>query len=199
VLDRLGVSSGAYVVATMHRQSNVEDPQRLAALLRGFAALAERVPVLLPLHPHTRASATAAGLMDLLHGVRLLPPLTPVEFLALEAEAGLIVSDSGGVQEEACFLRRPLLVLRDTTERPELLDGWCELLGDRDPAGALASAWDRAPTWRESLTSRAVPYPQDDAGVRIVRELDARLTGSAPAVPTTAGVPLARPRPDRDE
>jgi UDP-N-acetylglucosamine 2-epimerase (non-hydrolysing) len=178
VLDRLDVTAGGYVVATMHRQSNVEDPQRLAALLGALGTLARRVPVLLPLHPHTRASATQAGLMHLLDGVRLLPPLTPTEFLALEAEASLIVSDSGGVQEEACFLRRPLLVLRDTTERPELLDGWCELLGDRDPVQALPAAWERADAWREMLTTKAVPYPQDDAGRRIVSELDQRLNGT---------------------
>jgi UDP-N-acetylglucosamine 2-epimerase (non-hydrolysing) len=179
VLARIGVCADSYALATMHRVSNVDDPVRLRTVLTAFDALAARAPLLLPLHPHTRARAEQAGLMDLLDQVRLLPPLAPAEFLALEAHAALLVSDSGGVQEEACFLRRPLLVLRDSTERPELLDGWCRLLGYADPREALLTAWDAAPAWRGDLADRIPPYAQGAAGPRIVAELDRRLTRSA--------------------
>ncbi len=175
VLERLGVSAGGFVLATMHRVSNVDDPCRLRSVLEGLDALAGRVPLLFPLHPHTRAQAERAGLTHLFERLHLLPPLNPAEFLALEAEAALIVSDSGGVQEEACFLRRPLLVLRDTTERPELLDGWCRLLGDADPTTALLGAFADAPAWRAELSTRALPYAEGGASARIVAELDARL------------------------
>lgn len=184
VLDRLGLAADRFVLATVHRQSNVEDPVRLRALLTALNDLQRQVPVVLPLHPHTRSAAVAAGLGQLLDGLRLLPPLTPAEFLALEAEAGLVVTDSGGVQEEGCFLRRPVVVLRDSTERPELLDGWCDLLGDRDPVDVLPAAWADAAAWRERLAARCVPYPQDSASRRIVAEIDARAahTGELTAV-----------------
>jgi len=174
-----GVDDGGYVLATLHRSANVDDAERLASLLRGLAVLAARVPVLLPLHPRTRSAAEQAGLLGprsaplgARSGLQVLPPLKPSDFLALEAGAGLIVSDSGGVQEEACFLRRPLLVLRDSTERPELLDGWCELLGDRDPGAVLPAAWQRAGTWRSGLLTRRPPYDAAGASQRIVDRLD---------------------------
>ncbi len=176
-LRRMGLTPDGYVLATMHRVSNVDDPRRLRSMLTAFDALARDAQVLLPLHPHTRARAESAGLMHLLERVRLLDPLTPVDFLALEAHAGLLVSDSGGVQEEACFLKRPLLVLRDSTERPELLDGWCRLLGVQDPVWALPAAWRDAADWRAGLASRRAPYTEGAAGPRIVAELDRRLAG----------------------
>lgn len=174
-LRRFGVVRDGYVLATVHRVANVDDPQRLACLLKAFDDLARETTVLFPLHPHTRARAQSAGLMHLLDRVTLLPPLAPAQFLALEAHTGLLVSDSGGVQEEACFLRRPLLVLRESTERPELLDGWCRLLGDDEPASAFSTAWSDAARWRDDLGRRRPPYAQGAAGPRIIAELDRRL------------------------
>lgn len=192
VLDRLGLVADGFVLATVHRQSNVEDPARLSALLEALRDLGHQVPVVLPLHPHTRSAAVRAGIDHLLDGLRLLPPLTPAEFLALEAEAGLVVTDSGGVQEEGCFLRRPVVVLRDTTERPELLDGWCLLLGDAEPGPVLRDAWADAPAWRERLATRALPYPQESASRRIVAELDARThRRTATSVAPVTSVPSA--------
>jgi UDP-N-acetylglucosamine 2-epimerase (non-hydrolysing) len=172
VLRQQKVTSGRYVLATVHRSANTDDPARLAALLDALGALAARVPVLLPLHPRTRAAAEQAGLALDRPGLALLPPLGPMDFLALESAAGLIVSDSGGVQEEACYLRRPLVVLRDSTERPELLAGWCELLGDRDPTATLLDAWSRAGDWLLTLAELNPPYDAAGASERVVAELD---------------------------
>jgi UDP-N-acetylglucosamine 2-epimerase (non-hydrolysing) len=180
-LDRYDVRPDRFVLATVHRMANVDHPGRLTGLLEGLAVLSRQAPVLFPVHPRTLAAARAAGLQPLLDRLRLLDPLSPGEFLTLEAEAGLVASDSGGVQEEACFLRRPLVVLRDSTERPELLDGWCELLGDREPCEVLLAAWRRAPQWRGDLASRALPYAEGGASARIVAELDARLVAVAMA------------------
>ncbi len=174
-LSRFGLADTDYVLTTMHRVSNIDDPDRLRAMLTAFDRLARQMPFVLPLHPHTRQQVQSYGLTHLLERLRLLPPLNPTDFLALEAEATLIISDSGGVQEEACFLRRPLLVLRDSTERPELLDGWCRLLGDDDPEKALFQALSDAAGWQESLLARALPYPESGASEQIVAELDARL------------------------
>ena len=174
LLGALGMERGCFVLATVHRASNVDDARALAALADGLAALAERVPVLLPLHPHTRARLADFGLVDRLGGVRTVEPLGPRQFLALEASAGLLVSDSGGVQEEACLLRRPLVVLRNSTERPELLDGWCRLLGDQDPGPVLEQAWADVPAWTAELAHRPLPYGTDSASERIVAEIDRR-------------------------
>ena len=104
----------------------------------------------------------------------MVQPLPPSQFMALEAGATLLVSDSGGVQEEACFLRRPLLVLRDSTERPELLDGWCRLLGDQDPAVAIDRAWADARQWGADLAIRQLPYPGESASSVIAAEINRR-------------------------
>ena len=163
-----------YVLSTVHRAGTVDDPARLRPLLTALAGLAGQVPVVLPLHPHTRARVAEFGLQHLLDEVTVLPPLSPRDFLSLEAGAALLLSDSGGVQEEACLLRRPLLVLRDSTERPELLDGWCRLLGDQAPGPAIAQAWHEVGAWAADLAGRPLPYPEADASARIVAEIDRR-------------------------
>ncbi|SDO37856.1 UDP-N-acetylglucosamine 2-epimerase (non-hydrolysing) [Klenkia soli] len=174
LLGGLGLERGGFALATVHRASNVDDRRTLAALADGLAALARRVTVVLPLHPHTRARLAEFDLTDRLAGVRTVDPVGPRQFLALEAAAGLLVSDSGGVQEEACLLRRPLVVLRNSTERPELLDGWCRLLGDADPVGVLEQAWADVPSWTADLAVRPLPYGTDSASARIVAEIDRR-------------------------
>jgi UDP-N-acetylglucosamine 2-epimerase (non-hydrolysing) len=169
-----GLVPDGYVLATVHRPSNVDDPQRLAAVLAALGAAAHDVPVLFPVHPRTRARILAAGL-TVPAGVLAVEPVDPATFLSLLSRARLAVSDSGGVQEEACLFRRPLLVLRDTTERPELLDGWCRLVGDGDPAGAISTAVRDAVDWGRLLSERDLPYPIGPAGPRIVAALDSLL------------------------
>lgn len=175
------VRPGEYVLATLHRSGTVDDPATLAALIDAFAALATRTDVLLPMHPRTAARVDAAGLRGALGRVRVIAPLPPREFMALEASAGLLVSDSGGVQEEACLFRRPLLVVRNSTERPELLDGWCRLLRDDDPKDAMFRAWSDAPDWAAGLATRATPYGPGCASEQIVAEIDRRWPGTASA------------------
>lgn len=173
-LKALDLTENEYVLATVHRAGNVDDPTRLADLARGLARLAEKTRVILPVHPHTRLRLEHAGLLDDLGAVQIIQPLGPRPFLALESAAQLLVSDSGGVQEEACLLRRPLLVLRDSTERPELLDGWCRLLGDEDPGDAILAAWADGDEWARTLVDRDLPYPAVPASQRIAEEIDRR-------------------------
>ncbi|MFD5564927.1 non-hydrolyzing UDP-N-acetylglucosamine 2-epimerase [Kitasatospora griseola] len=117
VLARYGVTPENYLLATVHRPENTDDPDRLARLLAQLGGL--DLPVLLPLHPRTRAAAAGAGLLA--GGGRLRPvePLDHAAFLALARHCRLLVSDSGGVQEECTVLKRPLVVVRNSTERPE--------------------------------------------------------------------------------
>jgi UDP-N-acetylglucosamine 2-epimerase (non-hydrolysing) len=182
-LRRYGLTDGEYVLATLHRAGNVDRRATLAALAAGLTALAERADVLLALHPHTAQRLQEWGLRPQLAAVRVVEPMRPSMFLALEARAGLLVSDSGGVQEEACLLRRPLLVLRDSTERPELLDGWSRLLVDGDPAAAMLTCWQDAADWRAVLADRPLPYPDTQASARIVAELNRRWPPSASSTP----------------
>ncbi|QMU72020.1 non-hydrolyzing UDP-N-acetylglucosamine 2-epimerase [Streptacidiphilus sp. P02-A3a] len=108
---------GEFVLATFHRPENADDPVRLAAILESLSGLG--LPVVLPLHPRTRAKIKEFGL-DATHGrLRLVDPVDHPTFLALASRARLLVSDSGGVQEETTVLKKPLLIVRTSTERPE--------------------------------------------------------------------------------
>ena len=122
ICDRFGVTPDAFVLATLHRPENTDDPAQVGAVLAGLRSL--DAPVLMPMHPRTRALAPARWF----DGIRVVDSLAPRDFLALMAEAALIVTDSGGIQEEVTVLRRPALVVRSSTERPESLGAWCELV-----------------------------------------------------------------------
>ena len=143
--DRAPDDARGAVLVTLHRPSNVDDPARLRAWAVALARVARLAPVHFPVHPRTRARLARGGLLGRLarRGVVLLPPLPYLDFVARLSVAGVVATDSGGVQEEAAYLGVPCLTLRTTTERPITLeDGANRLLGD-DPA-ALAPAVARA-------------------------------------------------------
>jgi UDP-N-acetylglucosamine 2-epimerase (non-hydrolysing) len=117
IAARLGVEPGGYVLATIHRPENTDDPARLEVILSELSKLG--LPVLFPLHPRTRLAAQRHNLTTAMDRLRLLPPADHRTFLGLARHARLLVSDSGGVQEECTVLKRPLIVVRNSTERPE--------------------------------------------------------------------------------
>jgi UDP-N-acetylglucosamine 2-epimerase (non-hydrolysing)/UDP-GlcNAc3NAcA epimerase len=163
VLDRLGVARGGYLLATAHRAGNVDDPERLralVALLRGVDG-----PVVLPLHPRTRARLEAAGLLGELDGVVLAPPLGYLEFTALLVGARGVLTDSGGVQKEAYLAGVPCVTLRSTTEWRETVDAGWNALVDLDLAAARAALARRPPAERPPL------YGDGRAGERVVEAL----------------------------
>ena len=121
-----GVIPGQFVLSTFHRPENVDDPEILATILRELASLPYRI--LLPLHPRTVARVSSAGLGDLLDEIQVVEPIGYREFLGLSAESAFLVSDSGGVQEEASVYKRPVLVVRRSTERPEVIGTFAELV-----------------------------------------------------------------------
>jgi len=131
----LELAEREYVLVTLHRPSNVDRPERLARIAEALMELARRVPVVFPAHPRTQARLAAGGWLARLvdSGVRCVDPLGYLDFLSLQAGAGAIVTDSGGVQEEASALGVPCFTFRPNTERPvTLLHGTNVLLGD-DP------------------------------------------------------------------
>lgn len=158
--------TGDYFLVTMHRQENVDDKMRLSAAMGALQSLAERFgrEVIYPMHPRTRKRVQEFGIKP---GsmVKVIEPVDYLTFLKLESEAELILTDSGGLQEEACILNVPCVTLRENTERPETLDVGANMLAGTDPARILAAA--------EEMLSRkrswANPYGDGRAAERIVK------------------------------
>lgn len=115
---RLGLERGEYVLVTLHRPSNVDDPRSLESIADGLSRLARSVPVIFPVHPRTHQRLKDASLDLSLKAVRLLPPQGYLEFLGLMDGAGVVITDSGGIQEETTALGVPCRTVRENTERP---------------------------------------------------------------------------------
>jgi UDP-N-acetylglucosamine 2-epimerase (non-hydrolysing) len=120
ILARLGLAPENYFVATVHRAGAVDKKEVFARLLEGLGKVASQynLPVIYPMHPHAKKNLEIFGL-SVPGGVRIIEPADYINFLALSAKAKLILSDSGGIQEEAAMLHVPLVTLRDNTERQE--------------------------------------------------------------------------------
>jgi UDP-GlcNAc3NAcA epimerase len=129
-VEACGLAPKSYVLVTVHRAENTDVSQRLRSLVDGLIAVAAHVPVVLPLHPRTRAALERERLLDRCREhLRLLEPVGYLEMVALERQALLIATDSGGVQKEAFFSQVPCVTLRDETEWVELVErGWNRLL-----------------------------------------------------------------------
>jgi UDP-N-acetylglucosamine 2-epimerase (non-hydrolysing) len=131
ILATLGVQPGTYGLVTLHRPENVDTPDVLLPLLGILGELAVDLPLLLPAHPRLRA---ALGGSPVPRGIRLLDPLGYLDFVALEASARVVLTDSGGVQEETTMLGVPCLTLRGSTERPVTVTEGTNVVVGRDPA-----------------------------------------------------------------
>jgi UDP-N-acetylglucosamine 2-epimerase (non-hydrolysing) len=144
VLGRFGVQSGAYLLATLHRPSNVDDPARLAFLLAELRSAADGIPVLFAVHPRTRERFLTFGLAPQAP-IRVIQPLGYLETIGLLANADALVTDSGGLQVEASALGVPCVTLREVTEHEvTTCEGSNVLLGSAPGPGALAIALGRA-------------------------------------------------------
>jgi UDP-N-acetylglucosamine 2-epimerase (non-hydrolysing)/UDP-GlcNAc3NAcA epimerase len=163
VLARLSVARGEYLLATAHRAGNVDNPARLQALVELLTGVPG--PLVLPLHPRTRARFEAAGLLDALDGVVIAPPLGYLEFIALLVGARAVLTDSGGVQKEAYLAGVPCVTLRDTTEWHETVEAGWNVLVDLDVEAARAALARSVPEERPLL------YGDGHAGERVVQAL----------------------------
>lgn len=137
-----GFGAGGYGVLTLHRPSNVDDPDVLASLLSAIGSIAARLPIVFPVHPRTRARIEAARLDRLLPAgaVLMLPPAGYLAMLGLMRSARMVLTDSGGIQEETTALGVPCLTLRHNTERPITVEEGTNVLVGTDPARILAAA-----------------------------------------------------------
>lgn len=163
VCGRYGLSAGGYVLATVHRPENTNHPERLAEIVR--ALVASPLPVLFPVHPRTRPKLAEHGLTERTPGVTLADPVGYLDMLALQRDAAAIVTDSGGVQEEACMLHTPCVTVRRNTERGITVDvGANRLVGAWEDkiSSALADAlaggrdWEVPEYWDLEVARRVV-------------------------------------------
>jgi len=165
------------VLVTTHRRESFGDPLR--AICAAIADLVARFPdieVVVPVHPNPHVKDTVEAMLCDTPRVRLIPPVDYVEFVHLMARAYLILTDSGGVQEEAPSLGKPVLVLRDTTERPEGVEaGTAVVVGtDRDRIVATAATLLSSRAAYERMATAVSPYGDGRASERIVAALEQR-------------------------
>jgi UDP-N-acetylglucosamine 2-epimerase (non-hydrolysing) len=179
VLSRLGLVRGQYGLVTLHRPANVDDPAVLGGLLAALDQVAGMCPLVLPAHPRAASALRQAGLAR----VRVIEPAGYLDFLALEASAALVLTDSGGVQEETTVLGVPCLTLRDNTERPITVTEGTNRLAGRSPDRIVAAA--RA-VLESPPPARSPALWDGRAGQRIASVL---LAGE-PAEAAGAGMPL---------
>jgi UDP-N-acetylglucosamine 2-epimerase (non-hydrolysing) len=163
-----GLEPRRYALATVHRAENTESAARLRGIFDGMATVssAHELPVLVALHPRTADRLERHGI-SVAPSIRIVPPIGYQAFLGLEEAAALILTDSGGVQEEACVLGVPCVTLRDNTERPETIEVGANVLAGADPvaiAAAVTRMLGRDAGW-------AQPFGDGQAGARIVESL----------------------------
>ncbi|MCP5184166.1 MAG: UDP-N-acetylglucosamine 2-epimerase (non-hydrolyzing) [Pseudomonadales bacterium] len=165
-LADLGVRPGAYALATCHRAENTDSRERLASILDALCTIATQLPVVLPLHPRTRSRIEQFKLGAKLKSITVTEPLAFLSMVALERDAAVILTDSGGVQKEAFFYRVPCVTMRDETEWVETVTlGWNSL------TGADTDAIVNATLNRERSRTDASPYGAGDASRHIVAGL----------------------------
>ena len=179
-LKELRVCPGGYFLVTAHRQENVDDARRLGNILKGLERIAAgyAVPVIYPMHPRTRKMMEQFGLQA--GAIRCIDPIDYLSFLQLEKHAALILTDSGGVQEEACILHTPCATLRENTERPETVTVGANILVGTDPEAIVEGV--RIMMGRERAWQN--PYGNGTAGKRIVEIVgtEGRFTSKGRAV-----------------
>lgn len=144
VLSELGLAPKEFALATLHRPANVDDESILAGLLKALCTVSERLPVLFPLHPRTRQRLVDFGLDKMVArypGLRLVGPLGYLDFLKCTDSARLVITDSGGIQEETTVLGVPCITARENTERPVTVTEGTNVVVGRDPARLLDEAF----------------------------------------------------------
>jgi UDP-N-acetylglucosamine 2-epimerase (non-hydrolysing) len=167
VLERIGVEPGRYVAVTVHREENTDSAGALAGIMDGLARVAEELdrPVVFAVHPRTRKRLGEHGIEADRPGLMLVDALGYLDFLCLAAQASLVLTDSGGVQQEACILGVPCVTLRDATEWTETLELGANALAGTDPERIAAAAREMS----GALGSWEQPFGDGRAAERIVR------------------------------
>jgi len=165
------VKKGEYFLATLHRQENVDNRERFASILEGMGRVSREfgMPVIYPIHPRARKNMAGFGLSA--DGITLVEPVDFLGFLRLESNARLVLTDSGGVQEETCILGVPCVTLRENTERPETVMAGSNVIAGYYPESIVNCTrvmMGEQPGWIN-------PFGDGEAGKRIVSILEENL------------------------
>jgi UDP-N-acetylglucosamine 2-epimerase (non-hydrolysing) len=169
ILEDLELGPGDYLLVTMHREENVDIPSILAEVIDGLEMTVREfsTPVLFPVHPRTRARLSEFGLLERLtaiDGLRVIEPVGYFDFLMLLSSARVVLTDSGGIQEESCILGVPCVTLRENTERPETVEAGANIIAGTGPEsliGAVARSLEKDGGWEN-------PFGDGLASQRIV-------------------------------
>lgn len=170
ILEKLSVEPNSYIICTSHREENVDVLERLTSLLDGLELAADEfgVPVFFPVHPRTQRRFEEMNLGDRLTAlsekIRIIEPIGYLDFLMLLANSRLILTDSGGIQEESCILKVPCVTLRDNTERPETIEVGSNRIAGVQPDNILAAAKHMMNVEREWSN----PYGNGTASAQII-------------------------------
>ena len=180
-LNQLGITKNDYFLATLHRQENVDNKERFQGILRGLQMIRDELNLqgIFPIHPRTKKQMEAFNIQP--NSLRLVEPLDYLSFLQLEKNAKLILTDSGGVQEEACIVKVPCVTLRDNTERPETLEVGSNTLAGTNPDTILAETkrmLNKKRDWGN-------PFGDGRAGERIVQIISREICSTRNAIHPT--------------
>jgi UDP-N-acetylglucosamine 2-epimerase (non-hydrolysing) len=164
ILHDLDLKKQEYFLITTHRQENVDDQKRFSGIVDGLKQVHKKynIPIIYPIHPRSRKKLYDFKLN--IDGITLINPLDFLSFLQLENNAKVVLTDSGGVQEETCILGTPCVTLRDNTERPETLDVGSNILSGTNPKKILkciSIMYDRHNKWKN-------PFGSGKAGKQII-------------------------------
>ena len=174
VYEEFGLTAGEYGIVTIHRPFNVDNGENLETLCRSFSRIAERMPLLFPAHPRTLKSLETHGLLDHLgpdNGTTLVEPLSYIRFMNLVFNCRMVITDSGGIQEETTYLGIPCLTIRPNTERPiTISEGTNRLCEIADLEGNVERVLDGSVSTRHSIE-----LWDGRTAERVVRSIEARL------------------------
>jgi UDP-N-acetylglucosamine 2-epimerase (non-hydrolysing) len=166
IVQTLGLQAGAFLLVTLHRPSNVDQVETLKSIIKTLNGLGDQVPIVFPLHPRTKTRLEQAA-VPVSPALHLTDPLGYIDFVALERSARLVLTDSGGVQEETTFLGVPCLTMRPNTERPITLEIGTNRLVGSAPTTLLAAV--QAELARRARPAAQIPDLWDgNAALRIV-------------------------------
>lgn len=173
VRDELGISGSDYAVLTLHRPSNVDDETTFAGIMKSLLAIAERLPIIFPVHPRTKAKIADFGFAESIEksSLRLVDPLGYLDFMRLYSGARLVLTDSGGLQEETTVLGIPCLTLRENTERPITIEMGTNVLVGTDPERITKAAFDVLSDEHFTKNAKIPPLWDGKTAGRICAEL----------------------------
>ena len=177
ILEELALADGSYAVITLHRPANVDNRESLAGLIEALECIQNEVTVVFPAHPRTRAKFEEFGMgsrLAAMSNLRIFDPMGYLDFLKLIASAKVVLTDSGGIQEETTILKVPCLTLRENTERPITLEVGSNRLVGSDPAKIIAAY--REITTGKATDSEIPPLWDGHAAERIVEILQRELS-----------------------